>query len=203
MTRRSFTAPSVVSLLLFVAAIVAWPRTWKFGDTLGYTTASDRRYSIGSAPGRIALGFVRHTPPMAPSRGWPASSVRWGTFKREVVLIISPPTPPRVTTVWMEQQWRLPAHEFLGLGWDSGTSSSGPPFFPRPVTIGTAQVVVPFWLILLLTAVLPTAWLGRRLRSRARRRKGQSPACGYDLRANSDRCPECGTPMMSNRGTTA
>lgn len=52
-----------------------------------------------------------------------------------------------------------------------------------------------WWLLTVMTALLPAAWLARRLRetSRSRRvRRGLCPSCGYDLRATPDRCPECG-----------
>ena len=52
------------------------------------------------------------------------------------------------------------------------------------------------WNVALLFVILPAWWLVRCRKSvtRAqRRRAGLCTACGYDLRASVDRCPECGT----------
>jgi hypothetical protein len=54
------------------------------------------------------------------------------------------------------------------------------------------NLVLPYWAIASVAAVLPLAWGGRRVRDRGRRRTGRCVACGYDLRATPDRCPECG-----------
>jgi hypothetical protein len=52
---------------------------------------------------------------------------------------------------------------------------------------------LPFWLITVLTAVAPAAWLvGHHRRRRREARPGLCPRCGYDLRATPERCPECG-----------
>ena len=60
-----------------------------------------------------------------------------------------------------------------------------------PVTVDYhfAYVVVPYWSLALLTAVLPSLRLRAHFR-RPRNRAGLCPACGYDLRATPGRCPE-------------
>lgn len=55
-------------------------------------------------------------------------------------------------------------------------------------------VYVRIWHCTALTGAQPALWLLRRLR-RGMHRAGHCPACGYDLRASKDRCPECGTPI--------
>jgi hypothetical protein len=55
------------------------------------------------------------------------------------------------------------------------------------------ELRVPCW-FLLLVAGSPAAWrAGRVMAGARRRRRGLCQACGYDLRATPDECPECGT----------
>jgi hypothetical protein len=58
---------------------------------------------------------------------------------------------------------------------------------------GAGQLfAIPYWFWVAASAVLPSWWVIRRRRARGRRAAGCCPACGYDLRATPDRCPECG-----------
>jgi len=60
---------------------------------------------------------------------------------------------------------------------------------------GHFVVVIPFWAIFLPLAGLTSwAWV-RWYRRREWQQPGRCQKCGYDLRATSDRCPECGTPV--------
>ncbi|HEX4794727.1 MAG TPA: hypothetical protein VH370_13085 [Humisphaera sp.] len=72
---------------------------------------------------------------------------------------------------------------------------------PRPIP-GARTIIVSMWLFLLPTLVLPLIWI----RSSLRRRHVPGHACracGYDMRATPQRCPECGTvPADKRPGTT-
>lgn len=68
------------------------------------------------------------------------------------------------------------------------------------------QRSAPLWLFVLLCAILPAWWLlifSRARKRIARIRSGQCPNCGYDLRASTQRCPECGMPITNQISNTA
>ena len=69
-----------------------------------------------------------------------------------------------------------------------------------PLVAPLASRSMRLYLIFILTAALPTAWLTSVLlvvrRDNRRRRTGLCLACGYSLTGNfSGVCPECGTPV--------
>lgn len=67
--------------------------------------------------------------------------------------------------------------------------------FWRVDIVGGYEVTVPLWAIVSISAVLPVAWIARRVRSFHACRTGCCAVCGYDLRASKERCPECGTSI--------
>jgi hypothetical protein len=75
---------------------------------------------------------------------------------------------------------------WLGFAWNSAVDEE--------------MVTLPAWPVLVLLGVMPLAWVVSRVRARlrtARQRRGLCAACGYDLRATRDRCPECGTSVTA------
>ena len=91
----------------------------------------------------------------------------------------------------------LDDHACTGPGWfiDSARVSDRGTILPW-VLRGSGDVVIPFWVFIIVT-VVPTVFLFYR--DRRRPRPGCCMACGYNLTGNtSGRCPECGAAVKGN-----
>jgi hypothetical protein len=85
---------------------------------------------------------------------------------------------------------------FLGLGAYKMTYPSGYHY----------SVAFPLWLLAVVLAIIPARRFRRlALERRAERRRAanQCVACGYDLRASTGSCPECGAPAVADAGGSA
>jgi hypothetical protein len=79
----------------------------------------------------------------------------------------------------------------LGIDWRGKDTSSIDPH-EGPYVYQELFFTVPYWLLILTCGGLGW-WIGRKPRLiRRRQGRGLCVACGYDVRATRERCPECG-----------
>jgi len=61
-------------------------------------------------------------------------------------------------------------------------------------------IAIPYGLLALVFFLPTVVWMAQRRGRNQRRRSGLCAACGYDLRATPDRCPECGAKAALTKG---
>jgi len=170
--RRTFTALSVLSLLLSAATVTLWVRSHWQRDTIFHRSVdSNLALHVQTAVSQRGLlivaasthSFPRDRPPL----GW----WRYASQVSDVDLYLD--------------QFDSSAGGsglVLGFGFRSIVESG--------ITYGATAL--PHWFLALLFAILPVLHLRAAIRSRRLNRAGHCPRCGYDLRATPQRCPECG-----------
>jgi hypothetical protein len=186
MRRRIFTFSSVISLLLCLATVALWVRSYWFVDFVAWRSSSlqsgdvvYRHWVLSSCEGGACLygerGIVESTFPQS-SRQWHRWPVERGThavgeYERATRYFDMPTS----------------AHP---LGFQVAARSTAGRW-PRSFF----TIALPFWFLSMLLGALPALSLASKLRQSRRIRRGLCRSCGYDLRRSADRCPECGTPV--------
>jgi hypothetical protein len=163
MRRKLLNFAAAVSLVLCVVTVAWWVRSYRLSDTIG--RVGEARVVVANSVAGTLLVTVGGADPENEEPG------------------------PRPYYVWHQS----PVGTSTG-----GIMSKGKlvRFGARMRSSGFGWVVVPYWLLALAT--VPGAWLAvarmrKTILARVRRSYGHCPACGYDVRATPDRCPECGT----------
>lgn len=206
MLRRILTAASAISLLLFVASIGLCVRDYQGGEGWAF-----RPQSIETPHG--AVGYLGGSHLEWRRRRWLISShgrLQW--LQKDCPQWVGRPDAERPgyqSKYWLvpcdgttldgkrPRYWSLPGLEYA----DAPVTGNA-----NRILIGGTSLVVAWGWILAATALLPTASALRfaaRRRSIGRRRANRCVTCGYDLRASTDRCPECGTSIESHVRTPA
>lgn len=179
MKRRLFNTLSALSLLLCVAIVVLWVRSYWAEDIVEHCTP--QQGSVGywgvvaaSDNGSVAVGNFGSPDPQQPG-GWSLAGLRYTRFRAVYGVTVFKPG----TTL-------------LGFGCRYVFNS------PR---VYLRQIILPHWVFVLVIAALPVLWINSHLRRRRRRKQGLCLVCGYDLRASKERCPECGTAIPLDSAT--
>jgi hypothetical protein len=201
-------AVTVLFFLLLLATLAAWVRGYWAREYFGVVreTATDarwvsREWAVDWGGGDVGVCYAPASADAAAAReaGCPAG-VRWGSRSNRWA-------PSRATSAyaawaagWVRAGHHAEAWDHAGItagraqGRDWASSVSVPDGVPR-ADRRYYWFVLPCWMAAALFALLPAqrTWAMVRRRSAAHRAQaGLCPACGYDLRATPDRCPECG-----------
>ena len=194
MIRRLFSILPALSLVVCIATSVLWVRSYWRSDAailFGTLGPADTSYGTIIYSGRGSIFFrIDHSHQLDPStlpelRPW---FFHYG----------SDDDPESCSQNNLGDGWQSSRFGF-GVLHDWGTRYA---WRAAPTTRKVATELLwayalwfPHWLVVLLSAVPPLRW-GLRTRQRRRRtRAGLCLNCGYDLRASTERCPECGTPI--------
>lgn len=172
---------AVASALLFAAAVAAWAHSHSHWDRARWYDVSGT-HGVGAAAssGTLDLWALDDTdqPGDAGGQGAAGSSSLAGFSGESEAGAVEP-------YGFNLRMGSRPVWGFAGLH-----------FLRRDTPFVERALLVPFWLPACLFAVLPAVRGYRAVvrfrRWRRRAREGCCPACGYDLRATPDRCPECG-----------
>ena len=189
MLRRLFNLATGASLLLSAAIGFFWWQSYGRSDKVAWS--GERAYtSLRSAQGRAVLYLYRTDFP-----------IRHATEDHGVRYVREVPASPdlemlTVLLLCSDSSVRMVHWTHGNFAWSHRRSN-------RDLIV---TAVAPFWSLGCATCMFPLAWTGARIRRGYRRGKahGLCPACGYDLRATPDRCPECGAiPPGINRSRSS
>lgn len=171
---------SSVSLLLLIAIVVLWARSYFSVDAILHTVQKgNTTYTTGylkSGEGCLYVQWLRY-PEL---HEMAARSVLSGWSSQSVPL-----------TNQEQLDLEVPLR-FMNAGFRAGPYGYG---YLRRAAVPQYRIAIPYWPIVALGLIIPAGRLWKRALQNRRLHKNLCPQCGYDLRATPDRCPECGTSV--------
>jgi hypothetical protein len=168
---------SVVCLLLVIATIVLWVRSYWSDDRVMYVASPGYYvdFSADTEPGAMRAFLNMCLAPHTVEPGW-----RFGARSYRGM---SPSLLPK--------QYPLLSDDLVWHSYRLGSERI------------THELACPFWALVGVFGVASVPPLLPWVRCYRRRRHGLCETCGYDLRASPERCPECGTPVRRLPTSTA
>jgi hypothetical protein len=180
--------------LLVLAALLGalWARSLYVGDVLAvFPGGEGRLQALASSDGRLCLVLTNFR--FGPERSWTALYLA-GEAPEDLAGELA----PGFLDIWLPTpSWSATADDFPGdglFGFSVATSRAG--VLPAVPDLELFYVTIPHWSAVAVFGLTgPWMLLSPRARRARRRAKGFCAHCGYDLRASSDRCPECGAAI--------
>ena len=178
-----FAGVSGVCLVLLVAAFLVWVRSyWAIDEVAFHRTGSWRKYELSTLPGKLRL--IRLDDWHEPAPVTFVSARRGGVTEQEWNL------KPTALSWFPGAPFGNAASvsvRFAGVSYDRDQFLIR---FSEPTAVHIWKL--PLWPICLLLAMAPASRVIGVVRWRRRASMGCCRACGYDMRATPERCPECG-----------
>ena len=172
--RRLVNLLTVLSFLPFAAAVGLWVRSYAvYADCL-YRHGPVHAVSVVSRGGIVEVRHHAYDPPRVRT----ADEARWRFVANGLRVMLSAGEAVK--------------YNAIGFGRFHAT---------YPLAGSTFDIyVIPWWHVVLLTALFPALMIRGGVRRRRKERRaslGLCFACGYDLRATPGRCPECGAGLAT------
>lgn len=186
MIRRPFNVASVLSLLLLVGIVILWVRSYSVADELAFVHSKKLSFTCRTGVLWVESCDCFYSGPYDPQTQEYGADGPYAERIR-VILRHHNPSPP------------TGGEECEGSDWVGLEGSNTITHETR-----TARAGIPLWLLAGNAAVLPLIATRRLLSTVITRRRLAArvcPACRYDLRASTGRCPECGTPIPAEAST--
>jgi hypothetical protein len=176
MRRFALSALAAMSMLLCLATIALWIRSYWYRDITSFGPAGGNCHLVQSLLGRIHVlsnldggctgGFSYSGPDrLSPQAIWNGGMSGY-------------PAQLQWHAGFIWQRYSIWHYDTIGRY--AGTFRSN-----------HRLIVIPFWCPAIIFAIPPLSWRSLRMRPR-RPTPGICPKCGYDMRATPHRCPECG-----------